>query len=384
MKILHLANVGGETRGGGVHEVAYNFYLYQRGLGINAQLWFPGTQEEREFYADQNNIKVKPTYFNPNYGLMKELWNREEVMDFDLIHQHGIYLPTSLISNRFRASKRGPVIIQPHGYLEPYRVQISKLKKGIARFLYEDKNLNNAELILACSEPEFHNLKNVFPHKNIATISNGVQNEFVQQPTSNEWVDPFPDKRKMLFLSRIHPLKGIPRFLKVLSQLDEKLRDQWAFIIAGFEEIGHEAELKMIIKKLNLEHMVRFVGPKFGQEKIDIMSKCDLFVLPTFNENYGIVVAEALARGTVVLTTMGTPWEELKSRNCGFWAENSEEGIKNELEVALRMSDDELREMGERGKQLVLEKYTWEKTTLLTKELYTWLLGGGEKPDFVG
>ena len=141
--------------------------------------------------------------------------------------------------------------------------------------------------------------------------------------------------------------------------------------------------LAVIQQKLNLNDFITFVGPKLGIEKIRIFDSADLFVLPTFNENYGIVVAEALARGIPVLTTKGTPWEELNKYNCGFWVDNNEEGIKDALMIVLQTSKSDLKAMGERGKKLIKSKYLWSETTKKTIKLYSWILRAGSKPDFI-
>ena len=129
--------------------------------------------------------------------------------------------------------------------------------------------------------------------------------------------------------------------------------------------------------------MVCFVGRKNGAEKIEIYDNSDIFILPTFNENYGIVVAEALARGIPVMTTTGTPWGELDTLNCGLWVNNTHEGLKKGLLDILSLSKHQLRDMGSNGRRLVADKYLWDRTTLRTIELYRWILHGGVKPDFV-
>lgn len=385
-KVLHLANVGGVTRGGGVHEVAYNFFKYQLNqtwLEIDPYLWFPGDNIDKKEFCEEPQIKIMSTYGNPNWAITKELFSLSVCFDYDLIHQHGIWLPNSLLSKRFRKKSGKHVIIQPHGYLEPFRLKLSKAKKKVAYFAYEKENLLNCSLLLACSEQEAINLKEILPQKEIAIISNGIPESFLNTPMSNKFNAPSADKKIMLFLSRIHPLKGLERFLKVINLIGVEEFNEWQFIIAGFEEVNHESHLKSLVKELNLDKFVTFVGPKYGQEKIDLISYSDLFVLPTFNENYGIVIAEALAREIPVLTTKGTPWKELQTMNCGFWVNNDEEGIEKGLREILGMSSIELKTMGKNGKKLIKYRYTWEQTAADTKALYDWVLGDNTKPSFV-
>jgi glycosyltransferase involved in cell wall biosynthesis len=108
-----------------------------------------------------------------------------------------------------------------------------------------------------------------------------------------------------------------------------------------------------------------------------------LFVLPSHSENFGIVVAEALASGVPVITTRATPWEELVTHRCGWWTENGPEPLAAALRDALSRTDEERREMGRRGRQLVDQKYSWPGIAAQVHAVYRWMLGEGEKPECV-
>ena len=120
-----------------------------------------------------------------------------------------------------------------------------------------------------------------------------------------------------------------------------------------------------------------------GQEKLEVFDNATFFILPTFNENFGIVVAEALARGLPVITTRGTPWEELNKYNCGLCVDNTEDGLKSALLKVLSHSETKIVEMKLNGRRLIAEKYLWDRTTLKTIDLYKWILHGDTKPDFI-
>jgi glycosyltransferase involved in cell wall biosynthesis len=383
MKVLHLANVGGETIGGGVHEVSYNLFQNQKLLGVEPSLWFPGTRLEKECYRSDPQIKVLDTYFSRNYGIITELIKRNEVFNFDIIHQHGIWMPISILTNRYRKDSHVPTIIQPHGYLEPYSLTKSKYKKHIVSLLYEKRNLLDSSVLIACSEKEAKHLKLIYPNKDIAIIANGIPEEFIFSPISNDFIDPCPNKLKMVFLSRIHPLKGLERLFKAIHKIGVSRFKDWNIIIAGFPELNHDIFLKRLVKNLNMSELIRFEGPKFGQDKIDLISMCDVFVLPTFTENFGIVVAEALGRGIPVLTTQGAPWDELVKKNCGWWVTNNEDGIIEGLIQILETDKATFSAMGAKGRELVLSKYTWKKTTKNTIELYSYLIDKTNKPSFI-
>lgn len=389
MKVLHFANVAGLERGGGVHEVVYNFWTVQNNIGVDSDLWFPGKKDEEICLKEASSLhsaKSLRTFFNPNYGLVRDRRRiMREMSDFDIIHQHGIWLPISKLIKT--AGKRFdiPVLIQPHGYLEPYGLAMSQKKKRITYKLYERENLERAKVIIACSIDERDELRKILPNKDIAVIENGVSNEFYNADSENKYFEhpKYNGKKNILFLSRIHPLKGLDRFIRVFSELPNKITKDWNVIISGIDECDHSAGVRNLALELKLENKVFFEGAKFGQEKIDIMSSADFFVLPTHNENYGIVVAESLARGVPVLTTKGAPWKLLEEEGCGFWAENSDAGLREKLQEALTLPPLKLREMGAIGRKIAAERFLWENIVEKTIELYSWVLNGGEVPAFV-
>ena len=389
MKILNIANVAGTKRGGGVHEVVYNFWRIQNNLGYSSDLWFPGYKEEEiELVKDSNfdNVKALDTYFHPSKSFLKEFKRLlTEMNDYNIIHQHGIWVPISKLT--FEANKRykSIVIIQPHGYLEPYSLNMSRLKKKLAYYLFEKSNLERAKLLIACSYEEYLNLKVIFPSKDIAIIPNGVSEDFYTANSENDYFnnDKYLGRKNILFLSRIHPLKGLVRLLEAYAIIDQEIRKNWNIIIAGIDQDNHSQELQKIAKNLNISNFVYFEGEKFKEEKVNIMSSADLFILPTFSENYGIVVAESLSRGVPVLTTKAAPWSLLEKENCGFWANNSQEGIKIELERAMLLSKEELKLMGENGKKIAKNYFLWTGIVHKTIKLYSWLINGGVKPNFV-
>ena len=383
MKILHLANVIGKYKGGGVHEVVSNYYKYQKLLKQEPHIWYPGDYDDANSIRLDNNIKALSTFGNSKYGLVQDLFKKlpKKIKTFDIIHQHGIWMPISLYHKKIRNNTIIKSIIQPHGYLEPFRLNISKYKKKIALSLFEKSNLEGANILLACSESEGYKLKEMFPNKDIAIIHNGISDDFFNEPSLKYKGE--KKKKRMLFLSQIIPIKGLERLFEVFSQIGIDKFENWEFLIAGYEDKKYTDSLKKIINSLNLNNLVSFVGPKFDKDKLEIFDNSDIFILPTYNENYGIVVAEALARGIPVITTNGTPWEELNTNNCGLYVNNTNEGIKDGLLKMINISKNELIIMGKRGRKLIENKYLWSKTTKRTIELYSWLLYGGDKPDYI-
>jgi len=383
MKILHLSNVIGEYRGGGVHEVVSNFYRYQKHEHHEPHIWYPGQDTEADSIRLDNNIKGLDTIGPPGLGIVKDLFRpvSKDISDFNILHQHGIWMPVSLYAKKLKRQLKIKSVVQPHGYLEPFRMEISKYKKKIALSLYERSNISSSSCIVACSQDEGIKLKTMFPNNEVAVIPNGISREFFYESSMKH--DSATNKKTMLFLSQIIPIKGLERLFEAISEVGVQNFSDWELVIAGYGDEKYLQLLKDEVAKLKIGALVSFVGPKHGKDKVELFDNADIFILPTFNENYGIVVAEALARGIPVITTKGTPWEGLNVNRCGLHVDNTKEGIKLGLLRLLSMSPIELRDMGLRGRELIKDKYLWSQSTSKTIDLYQWVLHEGSRPNFL-
>jgi glycosyltransferase involved in cell wall biosynthesis len=137
-----------------------------------------------------------------------------------------------------------------------------------------------------------------------------------------------------------------------------------------------------LIAGLGLGATVEYLGKVEGEEKAAAYRAADLFVLPSFSENFGVVVAEALAYGLPVITSRATPWAELEAHACGWWIDTGVKPLAEGLRAATCLDDAERRAMGARGR-LLAQRYDWDRIATQTLGLYRWLLGDGVRPECV-
>jgi glycosyltransferase involved in cell wall biosynthesis len=310
--------------------------------------------------------------------LRQELNRMAQHSPSSLIHSHGVWLPVNHWASRIARRYGIPLIIHPRGMLEPWALDYKAWKKRIAMALYQRSDLEAANVLVATSAAEYENLRMIGLRQPIAIIPNGVQLDVVSESGLHP-VSVNNDKRTVLFLSRIHPKKGLLNLVQAWTQLAPQ---DWRLCLAGPNEGGHLNEVMDLVREKGITESVEYVGELDGENKASCYRGADLFVLPTYSENFGVVVAEALAYGLPVITTRGAPWADLETYNCGWWIDIGVEPLARALREAMALSEEERRAMGERGMEYV-RRYDWDDIARQMIDVYLWVLGQGEKPDCV-
>ncbi|MCX8090759.1 MAG: glycosyltransferase [Verrucomicrobiae bacterium] len=326
-------------------------------------------------FVDCSRAAARRAQWTPRFASV--LRGRCASFGAEVLHDTGVWLLTNHAAARISRHRNLPRVVSPRGMLSGWALRHKGWKKRVAWWLYQRRDLQTAAALHATSRAEMESLRSLGLTRPIAVIPNGV--ELPPEP-ARAAVRPTEAVRTVLFLGRIHPVKGL---LDLVEAWAAVRANGWRVVLAGGDESGHRAEVEAAIRAHRLEKNFEFAGAVSAEGRWALYREADLFVLPSRSENFGLVVAEALACGLPVITTRGTPWEELLTHRCGWWVEPNAAALADALRDALSRSDAERRQMGARGRELVRSRYTWSAAAAKMLAVYHWLLGRGPRPECV-
>jgi glycosyltransferase involved in cell wall biosynthesis len=365
---------------GGPFESVRHLSAAQFAAGLDVQVKMPWSAEAEAHVHAWLPVKVKVggRILLPQLG-WSPIYSRDILSSqADLLHSHGLWQHPSWVSLDWKKQNKRPHVCSVRGMLEPWAWAHRAWKKRPVWWLWERRNLQSASLLHATSMQEAEAMRARGLRSPIAVIPNGVV-----LPDRSELICPQRPEgsgKIALFLSRIHPVKGLPLLLEAWA----KVRPEgWSLHIVGPDESGYRVDLERLGSKLGLGGMVRFSDALAGEAKAKAFRESSLFILPSHSENFGIAVAEALSYGLPVITTHGTPWSILESERCGWWVPTQVDGLAAALDDATSRCAVGLADMGERGREMVAARFAWDGIAQQFIDCYRWILGQGSKPGCV-
>lgn len=318
-----------------------------------------------------------------NFGYSKDLSLKLSEIKPDLIHPQCVWMYSSFATLNYHKKNQIPYIISPRGMLDKWIINNKGWKKKIAGLLFEKAHLKNASCIHALAVSEYESIRNYGCKNPVAIIPNGVNLPLEHNDKAlPEW-NKSDNRKTILFLSRLHPKKGIENMMRAFSELQDERR-LWKIVIAG--ESASEKYMDSLLKlqiELGLQSDVLFIGPQFHKDKDNCFRNVDAFILPSFSEGLPMAVLEAWSYKLPVIMTDACNIPEGFNHNAAIRIKPEVESIKNQLSKFFQMSVKEQIQIGENGYQLVLDKFTWTAIAEQMHELYLWVLNGGKKPSFV-
>lgn len=292
----------------------------------------------------------------------------------NVVDVQGLWAWASRVNLDYWRHHHKPYVVTPRGMLDPWARRNSAWKKRLFASFVENSHLRHAHCLRATADMEAKHFRDMGLRTSIAVVPNAIAiPELAPRPAQK--------RRQALFLSRIHPKKGLDILLQAWAQIQGRHPD-WDLFIAGIDENGHEAELKALAERLCLSR-VTFLGPVYGSAKDALYRASDLFVLPTHGENFGLVVAEALAHEVPVITTTNAPWSGLEEKQCGWWIPLTQERLANTMTHAMTCPREALQAMGVRGRSWMKKDFSPKQVAAKMREVYLWCAGRVERPHHV-
>jgi glycosyltransferase involved in cell wall biosynthesis len=288
--------------------------------------------------------------------------------------------------------------------LDRWALNNSKWKKRVAAFLYEDRHLHEAACIRALCDSEAESIRAYGLRNPICVIPNGVE---LPEKVGNWKFEignsklGFAEGRKvLLYLGRLHPKKNLAALLKGWAEIRKSKveggkSEQWLLAVVGWDQGGHEDELKRLAGELGLSFAaagtaastaltsVAFLGPQFGADKDACYRVCDAFILPSLSEGLPMTVLEAWAYAKPVLITPECNLPEGFAAGAALRIGTNANEIADGLKQLFEMNDGDRKAIGERGRALVAEKFSWPQIGEQMRAVYEWVLGGGAPPGTV-
>lgn len=348
MKIVHYIPSIDRTAGG----TSTYMQVLAKGLGKIAEVHIITHASENPLVMENCTV-----HYVHNYRPLSYSWNTSiafllDEIGPDIVHVNCCWMPACAAVQRI-AQKRGlKVVLTPHGMLEPWIIKRHYWTRKVpALWLYQKAAVQRADCVQATAESERDNLLKLGYNSNIKVVRLGIDAEGIEMKRS------WKKSRQILFLSRVHVKKGINFLVEAADVLRNELQG-YKILVAGEGDAAYVAEMKQMISDRGLQDIVQLIGGVYGDEKWRLFQTSDFFVLPTHSENFGLAIAESLASGTPVITTVGTPWNDLNSSHAGAWIEIGSQPLVATLRQFLALSDEELETMGRNGRKLIETKYS--------------------------
>lgn len=377
MNILHtIASLN--TRSGGTSTCTYDLVKALNGNGCRTDILTLSPADASDVMIGQDSF----IHALPNDALsplslsrgMRGFLKRET--EYDLYHTNGLWLDLNHATAATARAKGKPCVISPHGMLYPEALLRSRWKKRLMLNLGHRLDLDRADCIHVTCRREMEHCRALGLLNPMAVIPNPVA-----VPGFLEELNHPNDRFRIGFLGRFHPIKNIDRLIRAWSAAGKAAQDG-ELVLMGDGPAEYVSYLRDLARTLHLEN-VRFTGFLTGRTKFEALASLTALFVPSESENFGMSVPESLLAGTPVMASLGTPWEELNIHRCGWWCSNDADTLAACIDKASALSPEELAFMGERGRQLILQHYTADKTASQMRATYEYIINGEKCPDFI-
>jgi glycosyltransferase involved in cell wall biosynthesis len=295
-------------------------------------------------------IHVKTRWLN--FPIGQTLRSLANLGSADVVHLSSVFYPAAFATAFAARALKKKFVWSPRGELDAAALSYSGARKSPILWLIR-KLIGNYPVFHSTCDEETEYIRGHF----------GADAKIVQIPNFIE-VPPVAERRGgdyFLFLGRFHWKKGIENLLPALSTNETFLNSKYTLKLAGKGQPAYERKLSELVDELGLREKVEFVGQVEGEAKQHLIAGAFWTLMPSYTENFGLVVLESLAQNTPVLASTGTPWQVLETERLGIWTGNTTEELSNAVTRMIGMSDAEYESYRSRGRLFVEENYDVRK-----------------------
>jgi glycosyltransferase involved in cell wall biosynthesis len=309
----------------------------------------------------------------------------EAVRSAAVVHLHGLWQAHTRRGARAARAAHVPYLIAAHGMAEPWALRHKRWKKRIYLALVEAGNLRRASCLHALSRPEIGHLRSIAPRTPICFVPNGVDLAgFDDLPARSELEAQHPElegKFVLLFFGRLHKKKGLDLLAGALGRIAPE-RPDLHLLVAGNDD-GAWPGFRASLVQLGLASRATYVGHVSGERARQVWGAADAFVLPSYSEGFSMAVLEALACRLPSLITTACHFPEVAAADGAMVVAPNADAVTQALRDLIDRSPQERARLGQNGRRLVEDHYTWDRQAERLAAVYEWLAGGGAPPDFV-
>jgi glycosyltransferase involved in cell wall biosynthesis len=358
MRVINIVDSVDKVNYGIWHAAIVNADILAR-HGIETELWYPDST-----FKSPENVKAIGLPILTINELKNKITDRKLDPSKDIIVTHGSWrYPTRW--GAWLKEKGFHWVYVPQGMLEPWSMKQKLLKKKIYYNLFEKRLVLKADFIRAVSFPESGNLKRLMPNTQVKFIPNGVQVEEITPKASGE------DKIcRYLFLSRLHNKKNVVAIANAWLQSRLNNNPKYEFLIAGPDQGELEKLEPLIIQSQN----IKYIGSVYGEQKMNVMTSCTFYILPSFSEGLPSSLLEAMSVGLLPIVSEGCNFPEVFTQQLGIKVGTTIESIKNVLEETLSWNEQQIHATALKVAQYIKDHYSIESISAIQIDLFKKLL----------
>jgi glycosyltransferase involved in cell wall biosynthesis len=297
--------------------------------------------------------------FRPDIALGL-LWRLPSMMRrADVVHLNGVYSFTTIPTLALCRLLRKPLVWSTMGALQRWQGTTKQKRKALWEKVCDSLCAPETVVMHVTSEEERTESLEKIANAGAVVLRNGIdipQLDLAHSETRS-------DVLRLLYLGRLHPIKGIENLLRALPLAQTKI----SLDICGEGDAQYEARLRALVDELDLTRTVRFHGRVDGDAKEDRFRAADLCIAPSFKEAFCTVVLESMARAVPVIAGRGIPWKRIEEIGCGLWVDNEPLELARAIDRAARMP---LAAMGAKGRAWMQREYSWTDVAEEMCEVY--------------